>query len=388
MPRAKKQVLKKRRDGRFACRYKDQWFYSSISSEDALRQRDDFKQEEKRGLVSSYFVRDFSLKWVDRTYPEANIKTRKGVERHVQILNDEIGNLPVCDVKPSDIKQVFSTRYVGLSDSYIKAGRQVFSAVFDSAVADGLIPANPARDKTAKPHKGKKGGHRAITPQERHWIETLCLDHRAHPVAMAMLYAGLRPQEAKALDIDRDVDFKAETITVRQTAHTDPQNWQNYAFTDVGKTERANRRIPLLPPLKRALNGKHGYLITSAHGKPVTRTTWSCVWQSYCRQMEKQINGIDRNWYGRTREHKAIIAAGGTLPPWIPFDVTPYDLRHSFATFCRDQTPPIELHTVIKWMGHSDASMILKIYDEVQDSRDEQEAERLKKLTTVLTTKP
>ena len=195
---------------------------------------------------------------------------------------------------------------------------------------------------------------------------------------MAMLYAGLRPQEAKALDIDRDVDFKRETITVRRTAHIHPDNGQKYAITGQGKTERANRQIPLLPPLKTALQGKHGALCASAHGQPITRTTWRVLWNSYVNQMERAINGVDRRWYGRTRAHKAILAAGGELPPWVSFTVTPYDLRHSFATMCRNAQPPIELHTVISWMGHSDAKMLLQVYDSVTTDRDEAEAARLR----------
>ena len=34
---------------------------------------------------------------------------------------------------------------------------------------------------------------------------------------------------------------------------------------------------------------------------------------------------------------------------------------------------------MISWMGHVDAQMILKIYDEVSDFRDQQEAEKLEK---------
>ena len=94
--------------------------------------------------------------------------------------------------------------------------------------------------------------------------------------------------------------------------------------------------------------------------------------------METAINGVQRRWYGRTREHKALLAAEKDLPPWVSFTVTPYDLRHSFATMCRDAKPPIELHTVIAWMGHADAKMILHIYDSVTNERDQQEAERLK----------
>lgn len=378
MPRQKKQVLKRRADGRFACRYKNQWFYSLESSDDALRQREEYIESERRGRVQSYFVREYAEQWLKRSRPDVAPSTMRGLKTHLDKLTGAIGELPVADVKPSDIKGVFSTQYNGLSNSYIKGAKQLYCSLFDSAVADGLILSNPARDRTAKPHRGTVGGHRSITTQERKWIETLCTDHRAHPVVMAMLYAGLRPQEAKAIDIDKDVDFKLETITVRHTAHTDPENGQKYVYTDKGKTDRANRTVPLLPPLKMALEGHSGRLITSAHGKPVTKTTWRVVWRSYVAQMETAINGVDRRWYGRTKEHREITANGGTLPPWVSFTVTPYDLRHSFATMCRDQQPPIELHTVITWMGHADATMILHIYDSVTDGRAEQEAERLK----------
>ena len=357
-----KAKLKRRKDGRFACRYQNNWIYSTVSADDAIKQRDDFIRAQKRGF---YFVRDYADAWLTRSRPDVAPSTMTGLRKHLDKLLSVVGELPLSDVRPSDIKEVYSTQYSGLSNSYIKAGKQLFSALFDAAVADGLILSNPARDRSARPHKGTTGGHRAITEQERKWIDTLCLDHRTRPAVMAMLYAGLRPQEMKAFDVDRDVDFDRETVTVRQTAHIDPNNAQKYAFSGKGKTSRANRTIPLLPPLKAALNGKHGLLITSAAGKPVTRTTWRVAWNSYVSKMEEEINGSSYRWRDPDKQ-------------WITFDVTPYDLRHSFATFCRDQTPPVEIHTVIKWMGHSDAQMILKIYDEVTDGREDAEASRLK----------
>ena len=357
-----KAKLKRRKDGRFACRYHGQWFYSTISADDAIKQRDDFIRAQKRGF---YFVRDYADAWLTRSRPDVAPSTMTGLRKHLDKLLSVVGELPISDVRPSDIKEVYSTQYSGLSNSYIKAGKQLFSALFDAAVADGLILSNPARDRSARPHKGTTGGHRAITEQERKWIDTLCVCHRTRPAVMVMLYAGLRPQEVKAFDVDRDVDFDRETVTVRQTAHIDPNNAQKYAFSGKGKTSRANRTIPLLPPLKAALNGKHGLLITSAAGKPVTRTTWRVAWRSYVSKMEEEINGSSYRWRDPDKQ-------------WITFDVTPYDLRHSFATFCRDQTPPVEIHTVIKWMGLSDAQMILKIYDEVTDGREDAEASRLK----------
>lgn len=336
----------------------------------------------------SYFVRDYAFTWLERSYPNPNPKTYDSIRRHVRKLAEEVGGLPVSDVKPSDIKAIYSARYADVSHEYIKQAKTVFTGVFDAAVADGIIRSNPVRDRAARPHKGTTGGHRAITDTEREWILSYCHNHRMFPAVMAMLYAGIRPQEAKALDIGRDVDFDRETVTVRQTAHTDPHNVQKYAISDRGKTDRANRTLPLLPPLKTALKGRTGLLITTTDGKPVTKAAWSNAWRSYRNEMERAINGCQRRWYGKTREHKELLAAG-QLPPWVSFTVTPYDLRHSFATMCRSMRPPIELHTVVQWMGHADATMILQIYDSVTDDRDEMEAARLREsLTTVLTTKP
>lgn len=386
MPREKKPRLKKRKDGRFACRYHGQWFYS-YDHDECLKLREEFKEAEKHGRIAVYFVSEYAKNWLERTYPNANPRTLEAAKRHVKTLSNAIGNLPVQDVKPSDIKEIYATHYKTLSNDYIKQAKSTFCGVFDTAVADGLIPFNPARDRTAKPHKGTVGGHRSITKQEREWILTKAVNHRVHPLAMTMLYSGIRPQEAKALNVDRDVDFEKETVTVRQTAHADPNNVQKYVFTDKGKTEKARRVIPLLPPLKTALQGQHGLLITSAHGKPVTRETWLNAWTSYKNTIEKELNGCQKRWYGKTKEHKKLLAEGKSLPPWVSFNVTPYDLRVSFCTMCRDMKPPIELHTVIAWMGHADATMVLKVYDDLPDERSESEAQRLKEsLTSVLTT--
>ena len=154
------------------------------------------------------------------------------------------------------------------------------------------------------------------------------------------------------------------TITVNETAHN---NGQKYDYTDRGKTDWSNRTIPLFPPLKEALKGKEGYLITSAHGERVTHTTWRVVWNSYCTSMETAINGMPKRWYGRTKEHRKIIEDGGKLPPWVEFDIVPYCLRKSYCVMLRDAG--VELNTCRKWMGHADAKMILKVYDSVSDDR-------------------
>ena len=374
MPREKRQHLKKRADGYYVCRYKDQWFYS-LDEDEALDLRKEYKRLEKlhQGAVPS--VSEYANKWITRAYPEVSPYSMMQLKIHLRKLTDLYGDLPVTSVKPSQIKSVYSSAYLGKSNSYIRAAKQLYCALFDAILADGYITVNPAREKAAKPHKGTEGSHRQITPQERIWIETLCTDHRAWPAAMAMLYSGIRPQEMKALKIDRDVDFKKETITLHESAHRVGLNY--YKLTDKGKTPKAMRSIPLFPPLKDALAGRTGYVIRCANGKPITVNSWKRTWESYVVCMEAAINGCRKRWYGRTKEHKAILDAGGQLPPWIEFTVVPYDLRHSFCCMCRDNG--VEINTCIRWMGHADAKMILKVYDEASDDRSEKEAEKLKK---------
>ena len=115
-------------------------------------------------------------------------------------------------------------------------------------------------------------------------------------------------------------------------------------------------------------------MISSAHGERVTHTTWRVAWNSYCTCMEKAINGIDKRWYGKTKEQKELAAAG-KLQPWIDFDIVPYCLRKSFCVMCRDAG--VEMNTCRKWMGHADSKMILTVYDSVSEDRSEQERKKV-----------
>lgn len=376
MPRQKKQHLKQRPDGRFVAYYHGKPFYGK-SEDEALALREAFKRSELTGEAYNRTVTvfEYGTKWLKIAHPAVSDSTFKGLAIHLQHLVNQQGNTPIRDVKPLDIKAVYSSEYKTASNSYIKAAKQLYISLFDSAVADGICRFNPARQKPALPHKGREGGHRAITEQERQWINTFCHDHRAYPAVITMLYAGIRPQEAKALTVEKAYDKDSNVLHVTETAHLDGNN--NYQITGKGKTKNAIRDVPVFPPVAEALKDMKGLLITTAKGKQITVTTWRNAFASYKTCMETAINGCHKRWYGHTKEHKKILATGGKLPPWIEFTVVPYDLRHSFATWIRDHG--VELHTAIAWMGHADATMIMRIYDEVSDNRSKTEAEKLKK---------
>lgn len=372
MPRSKKPTLKRRKDGRYRCVYHGMQFYGS-SPEEAFAARDKYIQSARKGFSGRSTVSEYALPWLKRSFPSVADSTYTGLAIHLQHLIDCIGDKPVAEVLPSDIKQVYADEYRGLSNSYIRSAKQLFCALFDAAQADGLIRANPARDKTAKPGKGKKPKERILTAQQREWVETLCTDHRAYPAVMVMLYAGLRPQECKALDIDRDVDFEKNIITVQETAHV---NGTRYAISGEMKTGWSKRTVPLFSPLKSALKGRKGMLVQSAHGQEITQSSWKILWRSYLASMETAINGISKRWYGQTKDQR-IKKEAGELPAWIDFDLVPYTLRHAFCAMCRDNG--VDINTCRRWMGHADAKMILRVYDSVSSDREQNEREKVEK---------
>ena len=64
MPRPKKQHLKQRLDGRYLCRYKDQFFYES-SEDEALQAREDYKLQEALGqTINHRLLTEFARKWL------------------------------------------------------------------------------------------------------------------------------------------------------------------------------------------------------------------------------------------------------------------------------------------------------------------------------------
>lgn len=393
MPREKKQRLKQRKDGRYCCKYHGIQFMAA-SSDEALALREEYKEREKAGLLreaNGPTVGEYAIKWLPRVKVDVSDQTYGESAALLEKLTSRIGVLYFPDVKPSDVKNIYSSAFNGYSESYIRSAKQLYIGLFDAAVADGYCVRNPAQEKAAQPHKGTKGGHRAITDQERIWINTLCVNHRCRPAVMAMLYEGLRPPEAKALNIDKAIDRENKKVHVIDFVHKD--GYSHYKITGEGKTPKSVREIPLFSPFAKAIEGKSGMLVPTVQGGDLTTIAWRRAWESYVHQMETEINGMQKRWYKRTKEHKKILAEAAKLrkegktteakakeaeiPPWVSFTVRPYDLRHSFAKFCRDGG--VEINTCIKWMGHTDANMILKIYDEVSEDRSKKEAEKLEK---------
>ncbi|MBQ9621949.1 MAG: tyrosine-type recombinase/integrase [Treponema sp.] len=374
----------KRKDGRYKVVFHGKQFYGKTLAE-ARAKRDKFVRLVEEGLQTTQeTVAEYAPKWLERTKIGIKPHTYNGYAKMLDDMNEVIGNLYLDEVKPQHIKTVYAKKFAGRSGSHIRHAKNLYTGMFEAALEDGYIRFNPCRSKSAQPHKGVDGTHREITDEERYYIETT--EHRLRPLLNLMLYAGLRNEEAIPFDVDKDVDFNKKIIKVQRFRHI--ENSQ-VIIDGKGKTKLAKRDIKLFPQLEAVLKGLHGPIITMHDGLPLSDHGWRSVWATYVRTVERRMNGCQKRWYGRRKkdlarkaEYDRLMAEGKRdeakeyeLPPWKSFTVTPYDLRHSFCTYCRDLG--IDMLVCMKWMGHSDSKMILEIYDHVSDRRIEQEYQKI-----------
>ena len=337
--RQKKQQLAERKDGRYKATYHGIQFMGR-SSDEALKKRQDYIDAERRGELlnrDGITVFSYAFEWLPVHKASVAKNTYNAYVNYMNKLVARIGAMPMKNVTPSDIKAVYN-EYLGQSESSIRKARMLYVDLWDCAIEDGIVKSNPCRSKAARPHKGTSGSHRALSQEEDDIILSCPAEFRIG--ALLMRYAGLRRGEVMAFDVDRDVDFDSGMIIVSRAIHFEG----NRGVVGAPKTEAGKRSIPLLDVLRIELQGVHGGVCPLKKTKTVTSSAWRHIWSKYKKELE--------------------LYAGSKV------SIRPHDLRHSFCTTLRDAGVDVKL--AIRWMGHSDEKMILRIYDHPGETRVQQ----------------
>ena len=142
------------------------------------------------------------------------------------------------------------------------------------------------------------------------------------------------------------------------------------------KTGAGVRAIPLFEPLRKALYGLHGLVLPGENGSPMTLQRFERKFESYHVYLEEQLNGgRQKRWYGHTKEDRAMLAKGVALPAWKQVSIRSHDFRHTFATMLWEAS--VDLKTAMKWMGHADQTMILRVYAHLTDRKEQEAALRM-----------
>lgn len=337
MPRAKKQHLKQRKDGRFKCVHKGKPFMGRTEDE-AFAKRDEYIQQLARQeyIEKSPTVSDYALQWLNLHKANVSTKCYNDYAKQLEALFPYIGNKRLDKVTVDNAAAVWK-HYEGYSASTIKRARMLYISLFDAAIENDLCRKNPFRGRFAQPPKAPSGSHRALTEEEISLI--LKTQHRLRLPVLLMLYCGLRRGEVMALT---PADIQGDSLTVNKAVRFDG----NKPIIAAPKTASGFRSVPIpdiiLPEVQNAIASNPGMnLCATAHGQTMTDTAWKRAWDGYL--------------------HALSVTAGH------PISIRPHDLRHTYCTLLVDAG--ISMKQAMQWMGHADEKMILKVYDHVTDTR-------------------
>ena len=77
--------------------------------------------------------------------------------------------------------------------------------------------------------------------------------------------------------------------------------------------------------------------------------------------------------------YNAVQKITAELNKKLSFHLTPYRLRHTFATMCAEKG--IKDATIQKWMGHYDSKFTRETYIDILDEYEQMEAAKFKDIT-------
>lgn len=246
------------------------------------------------------------------------------------VLKRFFGELMVEDITADDIQRFITEHAKICKRKTVKEDLATLKEVLDSAVYDGLITANPAKDRRIKNTAEAGDGTAALTREQAAdilaHIPTLA-DPTERCLIGLLAYTSCRREEILGLRWE-SVDFEKHLIYIRQ------------AVVFVGreshikgtKTAQSERQFPMCEDLERILNGckrGSGFIIAGADGSPISPKEYKALWKS----LESHIE-----LYG----------------------MTAINFRTTFCTL--SIASGVDVKTTQTLMGHATPDMTLRVY--------------------------
>lgn len=267
-------------------------------------------------------------------------------EKYNGYIKPAIGHMKLKDVKDIHLQKILNGQE-GMSRSHVEKIRRVLRELFSRARKSRLIAYDPSEDLELP--AASQGTHRSLTDEERAVLLKVAETHHAGLYILTLLYTGMRPGEAAALNW-ADVDFKNNMIHIHAAVESGTSRIKG------PKTAAGVRDIPihaaLLPRLQAAKGRPFDPVFTGESGSRLNSGNQYRLWKSFKRAMDIAMG--------------AEVYRNQIVESKIAPDLTPYCLRHTFATDCARAGVPLE---TVRWLlGHADISTTANIYQHRDDT--------------------
>ena len=312
-------------------------------------------------------VREYAEKWLLMQSSHIRSTTLADYTSKVNIyIIEPLGDKYMADITPDDVSLAIH-KAADRSASIYRSVQMLYKRIFESACKSNIIDRNPCEDLSPKGGKSAKE-KTALTAEQVQILLDAVRGLPPYPFIMLCLYAGLRREEALALQWDSVfLDDAAPHIVVRRAWHTEHN--RPVILTDL-KTKASKRTIPIPPQLVECLRevketSRSDYVICNSDGQPLSCTQWQRLWKYVTTRSTKErhyyryVNGerIKRTVtpvLGEAAAHNKDVIYS------IDFPVTPHQLRHTYITNLL--LAGVDVKTVQALAGHENARITLDIY--------------------------
>ena len=315
-----------------------------------LKRTGDLAVLERGNEALERFMGDF---W--RLYVETRLETstRKKYRCLWNVhINRRLGAMELRQITPLVLSEfILELEEAGAGAATIRSCLGLLQSMFARAVEWDRASVNVVK-LIAKPRVRRKRTIKPLRPIDVEALRRQMLLNSDHGLRDATLvsvlaYAGLRPEEALALECQH----------VCKTTILVEQKWIDGGIVPGQKTNRPPRCPPLLDALQadlreyqRACGGPGGLIFARPDGTPWRDHDWrdwrSRVWQPACEAI-----GI------ATITKTTIVSNGKRKTKRTYAGPVPYDLRHSFASLLIHDGK----HSIVQiseWMGYSPATLL------------------------------
>lgn len=317
------------------------WVYGLTQAE-CQAKLDELRAAAKHGLTRTdrQTLAEYLATWLDGIAPTVSARTVEIYRADARHLLPHIGRVQLTKLTPAHVQKAmraivgtevkFGRRGADghqtavLTPRSANAARLVLHNALAAAVADGLIPFNPAAKERAKPLRQTTSEITVWSAAEIEAFLNTCLAGACalYPFYYTALTTGLRVGELGALEW-RDVTTTALTIT-------------RSLGSDGTKTPTGRRVVPLasdtvsvLEQHRAAQESTSALVFPTSNGRPVTRA------------------------YARTSLHRWATKAGVTL-------LSPHGLRHTYASMAI--SAGMSAPELARVLGHTSPAFTLRRY--------------------------
>lgn len=293
---------------------------------------------------------------------------------------EPIAYMQIGKIRTMDIQDVIiSLSAEGYALKTLKDVKNTASQIFRLAIDNRVIDYNPALS-VKLPAEASKETRRALTKEEQEWI-TAPTEHRAHRMAMIMMYAGLRRGEVIPL-LWSDIDLSARTISVNKSV----EMINGKSVLKESTKTAAGMRIVYIPQVLAdflATEPHNNSLLVcpDASGRMMSESAYKRLWDSYLAELNFKFGDfsgilVPNEQSGKPepyRKPKSRFA-----PQKIPFvipRITAHMLRHTFITLM--YIAGVDLLTAKEQAGHADVQTTMEIYTHLDSIYKVKQIEKL-----------